>query len=150
MEAYKFRILCILLSMVFWVAESAIHVIYFGDTNFEIFPSDGNELWMRSLIVVMLFCFGMYVDAVIKKIKLKEKEKLDVYRSMMYASQHILNNFLNQMLIVKMEAEKCEAFDRNVLASYDSISAEATMLIKKLESVSDLSGENIIDSVLPK
>ena len=150
MKTYKFRIIGLIIAAVYWIVESVIHLIVFNDESFEIIPSKINELWMRSLIVIIILIFSSYVDSYIRKIREKEKEKVDIYNAMLKSCHHIINNFLNQMQIVKMEAEECEGFDKDILDEYDAISDEATSLIKKLESVPHLSAKNIMTSVLPK
>ncbi len=45
-----------------WFFDSFIHYFWYGELEFEIIPSDGNELWMRSTIFLLLATFGLFAD----------------------------------------------------------------------------------------
>jgi hypothetical protein len=79
-----------------------------------------------------------------------EAEKAKIYKAMIGSVQHVLNNFLNQLLIFKMEAEETPGFDTEIIAIYDSIIAEAKGQIKELSSVISIDEETIRNSVKPK
>ena len=55
----KFAIPVAILS---WLFDSFVHYFWYGELEFEIIPSDGNELWMRSTIFLLLAAFGMFAD----------------------------------------------------------------------------------------
>ena len=55
----KFAVPVALLS---WFFDSFIHYFWYGELEFEIIPADGNELWMRSTIFVLLVAFGLFAD----------------------------------------------------------------------------------------
>ncbi len=55
----KFAIPVAILS---WFFDSFIHYFWYGELEFEIIPSDGNELWMRSTIFLLLATFGLFAD----------------------------------------------------------------------------------------
>ena len=44
-----------------WFFDSFVHYFWYSE-EFEIIPSDGNELWMRSTIFVLLVAFGLFAD----------------------------------------------------------------------------------------
>ncbi len=136
-------------ALVYWISESTIHVIFFHTESLEIIPRETNELWMRATIITFFLIFGNYVDFFIRKIKKKEQEKVEIYHAMLDSSYHIINIYLNQMQLIKIEAEKCENFDKDLLVTFAAISDEAATLLKRLASVSDLSENNILEAVLP-
>ena len=72
---------------------------------------------------------------------------MHIYNSTLYATQHILNNLLNQMQLVKIEAVNNDAFDKYILELHNVATDEAIGLIKKLANVQDITGENIKKSV---
>ena len=115
-------------------------------------PEDFNELWMRTVIVLLIMLFGIFSDYFINKIMLKEKqlEVVYVYNAMIYASYHILNNLLNQMRLFKMEALRSKDFDRDVIALYDNTIKEASDLMDALSKVKDASEESIYAPVSVK
>lgn len=81
--------------------------------------------------------------------QLKEQEKREIYLSMVQASQHILNNLLNQMQLFKIEAEKTADFNPDILKLFDVSLKEAGDLVNKLSNVSELTQDNIKNSVTP-
>ncbi len=74
-----------------------------------------------------------------------EKERL--YNSMSYASNHILRNLLNQMQIVRIEAENTKGFDKNSLHMFDQSIAEAENLLSKLSKIETINETNIYKSI---
>ncbi|MEN9461496.1 MAG: hypothetical protein RIS84_1516, partial [Pseudomonadota bacterium] len=85
-----------------------------------------------------------------QKILEQEAEKKEIFVATVAVMQHILNNFLNQMALFKLEAEECEHFDRTVLDLYDEVIDEADSQIKKLSAVHTLTQQEIKDSVYKK
>jgi signal transduction histidine kinase len=59
----------------FWFIESAIHYFWFGEIEYEIIPSDNNELWMRISIFILLASFGLFADFTSRKIIEKNNKK---------------------------------------------------------------------------
>lgn len=53
----KIFLLGIFLGVLFWLIESTVHNYFFHEAGFlkELWPTDTNELWMRSLICILLF-----------------------------------------------------------------------------------------------
>lgn len=56
--------LSIPLALLYWIAESAIHYLSYGESVFEIIPSDRNELWMRTSFFILLPFFALFADFV--------------------------------------------------------------------------------------
>lgn len=76
-----------------------------------------------------------------------EIEKLKVYRSTLKAMNHILNNFLQKMLLFKLAAEETKGFNPEVLKRYDTIIDEATTQIDALECITKPDEENILKTI---
>jgi len=150
MDKYMVRVVTFIAIAFFWTAESLLHRFIFDHNQFALFPTDSNELWMRALVVAIIILFGGFVDYHMRRVREKEKEKNDIYFAMLHSSSHILNNFLNQMQLMKIEADRCQDFDRDVLDAYDSIVDEASELIRNLKTVPFLTEENILASVAPR
>lgn len=151
MKNYMFTIIGLAVALIFWFFDSAVHYYVYGEPYFEIIPEDFNELWMRTVIILLLMTFGIFVDYFLKKLVIKEKElqAARIYNSMIYATHHILNNLLNQMQLVKLEAQQSKDFNQDMIKYYDNSIHEATDLIKKLSSVQQITDENIWASVDP-
>ena len=69
---------------------------------------------------------------------------------MLASTHHVLNNFLNQMQIFKMTAERTPDFDPNVLTLYSRIMKDAKEQIDALGSITDIDEASIHNSVAPK
>ena len=54
--------IAVLIAALFWMAESLIHFFAKGEERFEVIPTDLNEFCMRTLIVILIIGFGIYVD----------------------------------------------------------------------------------------
>lgn len=151
MKKIKYSIITFVIAFAFWFFDSSIHYFIYNESQFEFIPDDFNELWMRIVIVLLLAFFGIYADSSIRKLVIKEKqlEGILVYESMRDASQHILNNLLQQMQLFKLEALKSDDFDKEILKLYDNAIEEATDLVQRLSQVEHITSENIWASVDP-
>lgn len=67
------------LAISFWVLEAYIDSQMIENASFamRLFPSDLNELWMRSLVCVFFIGFGLYAHRVYARIRIAEKMSLD-------------------------------------------------------------------------
>lgn len=120
--------------------EFIIEKIY----SFELIELD--EI-LLSLIVVTIF---LITNILTNNHEIKvEREKYKIYNAMLNSIHHILNNFINQSLIVKLEAENSKDFNKEVITIYEEIIDEATKLTKSLESVKSIDEDSITDSVKP-
>lgn len=151
MKKIKYSIAAFVLAFVFWFLDTSVHYFIYDEPHFEIIPDDFNELWMRTVIVLLVILFGIYTDSSTKKLLSKEKqlEAAGIYSSMIYASQHILNNLLNQMQLFKIEALKSDDFDPEIIKHYDNVISEATDLVQRLSQVESITSENIRASIDP-
>ena len=142
--------LSLLFASSYWIFESVIHYFVFGDFEFEVIPRDINELWMRTTIVFLLIAFGFFADYHVNKLHHKDVEKHGVYRSMLNATNHILNNFLNNMILFRTEAEKSNDFDKKLLKMYDQVIRDTTDQIKSLDNIQEPNKEIIDETYKPK
>lgn len=152
MKKYKFTVTVLLIAIVFWFFDSAIHYFIYKEPQFELMPDDFNELWMRIVIILLLILFGMYADYFSRKMLNKEKqlEAFRIYKSMINATHHVLNNHLQQMKYFKIEALKCRDFDKEIIEEFDNAIADTSGLINKLSQIENITEENIWASVAPK
>ena len=150
MDKYMIKLVAVVAIAFFWSAESFLHRFIFDYNEFTLWPTDSNELWMRLLVVTIIILFGGFIEYHMRRVGEKEKEKRDVYVAMLHSSNHILNNFLNQMQLMRIEASQCQGFDRDVLDAYDRIVVEAGELIHNLQTVPSLTKESILASVSPR
>ncbi len=73
----------------------------------------------------------------------EEAERKAVYNKTVSGAYHILLNYLNQMELVTLEAEKCKDFDQETLKLARTISDEASSELMKLNAITDVSSSNI-------
>lgn len=64
---HYFLEIAIPLILLYWVIESAIHYFWYHELEFEIIPSDSNELWMRFTFVILLPLFALHADFISSK-----------------------------------------------------------------------------------
>lgn len=103
------------------------------------------------IIPALIFLIFAFVDLSKRQKRQKIKfEKIKIYEAMMSSTHHILNNFINQILLFKITADKTPGFNPKVLALYDQIHKEATSQIQALGNISKIDEKSIHASVAPK
>lgn len=144
MKKKIFTVAAIVMALLFWFFDASVHYFLYKEPQFEFIPRDINELWMRTLIVVLIMLFGIFADFFTNKLLYKQKqlEVARTYGAMMHASHHILNNLLNQMHLFRIEALKSKDFDRDVIKFYDNAIQEASNLTDTFSKVGNLSEGN--------
>lgn len=150
MNKHLYVIVSVIIALSYWCIEAAIHFYLFNESTVEIIPDDVNELWMRSSITILILSFGLFADHHSRKLREKEQDKLRVFQATVAASNHILNNYLQQMLFFKLEAMKCEDFSAEILKLFDQTMDSTTAEIRKLESLNDVTESSIHKAVYPK
>lgn len=147
---YKFSLIGAILSVCLLTAVLVLELELFERTIDVLAQLEKFEI--DEFITPSLIFFGfLFVDLNHRHHQTKvEAEKAKIYKAMIGSVQHVLNNFLNQLLIFKMEAEETPGFDTEIIAIYDSIIAEAKGQIKELSSVISIDEETIRNSVKPK
>ncbi len=150
MAKHRYKMMGLLLASIYWLVDSSLHVLFYGEEHFEFIPSELNELWMRTAIFILVIFLGGYADYQTKKILQKEKEKAKVFYATIHATHHILHNFLNKMQLFQVEAEKSVDFDKELLALFAQVIAGTVDQLEKLESISSISEEKIKESLFPK
>ena len=66
----NFGWIAVALGASFWVSESLIHAFWFKEGPFlqQLTDPGSNEVWMRSLVAILVIAFGFYIQWTIKKI----------------------------------------------------------------------------------
>jgi hypothetical protein len=141
---HRFKTIGLFFSIIYWFSDSIIHYFVFGETNIEWIPSDAYELWMRALIIFLVFASSSYADHYTYLLQKKEQEKNILFSETVRASHHILNNLLNQMSYYKLLAEESHDFDQDELAKFDKMMAEAKEQILALEQIEEVTTEKIL------
>ena len=129
--------------------------IFFSDRALALLVSDPHTLstlqtfkgWFYVAFTSLLLFFLIRLDY--RAIERKEQEKAEVFAATMSAVHHILNNFLNKMLLFRMKAEESRDIDPEILVLYDRVIEEAQEEIERLGSVAELTKEKIDEVVRP-
>jgi hypothetical protein len=80
----------------------------------------------------------------------REREKRVFLAENCEMMNHVTRNFLNKMQIFRHYAENQPTFDRDVLALYDTIVAEAQRDIERLSNVQELSAGSLRRSLMER
>ncbi len=150
MKHRKITICVVILSLIFWIADSLIHRYIYTEETFELVPADVDELWMRSLIIVLLIIIGVVGDSRANRIAATEREKREIFLATVSSTQHVLNNLLNQMQLVFLEASKTHKLSDETRKLLEQSIREGKEQIDKLSSVTKMNGQTIKESVQPK
>lgn len=140
------------ISLIFWFFDSFVHHFIYGEPEIQFIPSNFNELWMRTTIIVLILFFGIFADYFIKNIVVRDKqlEVARTYNGMIDDSLYIFENLLDQMQLFKIEAQTSQDFDPEVTKSYICTIEEASILIEKLSGLHEITENNIGTTFDPK
>ncbi len=101
-------------------------------------------------IVVLLTVLLFYFQQVFYFQQAREREKQKLFKATVRATQHILNNLINQMQLFKMEADRTQAFDERIKKLFMESLQEGQDLVSRLGRVSEITEDAISKSVAPK
>ena len=126
--------------------------------NVELFEMVINELEylekyeIDEFLIPSFIIFWFALVDQIKKHKTQqiEHEKIKIYKAMLFSTHHILNNYMNQMMLFKITAKKTPGFDSKVLSMYDEIIKDTSTQIEALGNITDINEESINKSVKPQ
>lgn len=77
-------------------------------------------------------------------------EKYEIYRAMAQSTQHILNNFLNQMMLFELTANKIDEFPSDVKVLIKGVINDTARKVEELSNIQEVSADNIRKTVFPK
>ncbi len=137
------------MALAYCLLDSAIHYFLYGESEFQLMPSDFNEFWMRSIILVLLIGFGAFADHYTNRIIEKDLQKYGVYIAMLEATQHILNNFLQGMIYFRYLVEKNDDIDQETMELYDQNITDAANQVNNLKHIQNPTRESIRERFLP-
>lgn len=126
------------------------HLYHTGKFPLGLLPSDPHDRAMFLLISSILVVGGFLIDRHVRMYRAHEDEKRRIFTSAVEASQHILNNFLNNMLYFQQQAKESRALDEKTLKLYDTVIHDAAEQLRKLGELSEITEKNIRESVYPR
>lgn len=118
------------ISITYWFLESFIDLELDDVDKIELLPKDMNELWMRSLIVILIMVMSIYVhfsqarELKIEREKLKLQEqlldeqynKMELILNTRKLTQEALRNFNNSVETIKQNIETGAVLSENELS----------------------------------
>jgi hypothetical protein len=75
------------------------------------------------------------------------REKTEIFHSTIRGAHHVLINYLNQMQLVTLEAERVEGFDKDILKLSKTLSEEAASELRRIGEIRDISTQSINSEV---
>lgn len=145
-------LVALVIAILFWVGHRVLCLTQEVCGPFSLLPANITEFAISSLLFVAIVALGLFAD--FQKRRLLELHKQNdprkIHHAMVFAMHHILNNYLNGMELVRMEAQGSKDFDPHVLHLYEEASREAVDLIKKLSQLEDVSEHSILNHVTPQ
>jgi hypothetical protein len=106
----------------------------------------------KGILFVILSSLLVYVIAkrAFERHEASKIERTQLFIETIQASNHILRNYLNQMQLVTMEAERCESFNQDALKVAKDISSQAEAELQKLSQIELVSPEKIAETTYPR
>lgn len=150
MKNHKLIIIGVIFSVVVWISSLVFDLDYFEKfaefiERFEKYELD--ELVLPFIILGTFVIIDLYKNL---KAQAIEREKIKIYNAMLSSTHHIINNFLNQMLLFKVTADEIPKFPKEILNLFGEIISEASAQVNALSSIVDIDEESIRNSVTPK
>ena len=133
MKPYARITLAYLIFGIFWILVSDTLVFMTVDSSEELTRVQVLKGWLFVFLSSALIYY-------LTRQAFQHREKMRKQRRMLFLktvseSYHVLLNFLNQMQLVILEAEKSKDFDQEVLEIARKVSAECSEKIRKLEKL---------------
>lgn len=126
-----------------FITDTAVHVFTTSPTTVTFFQMAKGWFFVA---ISSLFLLAIGKRA-FEDYTRKEEEKHAVFHKTVQSSHHILLNYLNQMQLVTLEAERCSEFNKEVLDLANESSKQAAAELAKLSEIETLTEEHI-DSVM--
>jgi len=145
----------------FSLIATLLLVLLFALARFVVFPLEADEFdqgwkefgayWFAVCLSVIFVAFGGLADWYIYRLEKKAlAERLAIYRSTVWASHHVLNNFLNKLYLIQHHALQNGEFTEELSESMGKMIQEAAGQLLVLSRVEPITADGIRESVSPK
>lgn len=145
MKIYKWTITGLILAVLVLLAHLTFKLDLFESICLSLAGMDEFEIDEILIAVLIALSFSILDLINIKKDRKVKEARESIYKAMVQASDHILKNCLNQMLIIKYAAEETPDFNPEVLKSFDAIVDQA---VAQLEALGEI--ENVDEDAIGK
>ncbi len=147
MKKFRFTLIGLFTSVILWLLIKSLELDLFEGISSLFRKLEIHEIDEIIFPVIVLLIFS-HIDILKKHRKAKiESEKNNIYKAMLEANNHIINNFLNEMQIFKLTAEETSGFPKDILDLYDSIIRNSKTKIECLGDLKKLDAESISKAI---
>ena len=107
-------------------------------------------------LIIPISIFLIIIDLVNKQCDINKQKSIEIekqkeiYKAMLSATHHILNNFLNHMQLFRLIAEDTPGFKAKAWSLYEKSHKYASKQIEALSKITNISEASINDSIKPK
>lgn len=150
MKRYLVFLIGLLVSTSMYLVTGITHANYFKAYLRFLAGLESRHLDVLVFPVTVLFLFSIAQLLVNRRYEIIEAERAKIYRAMLRSTHHVLNNFLNNMLLFRITADRTPEFPKEVLQLFDQVIRDAEAQIVSLGSIERINVKNIQESVAPK
>ncbi len=119
--------------------------------DFDLFESftaflesmEAYELDEYVLPLILLLLCALFDFIRLQKERKAEREKVDLYKAMVQASDHVLKSSLNEMLLIRMAADDIPDFDPQALEVFDESMKKAIKQLNALGQIDKMDASKI-------
>jgi hypothetical protein len=131
-----------------WIVSTDFYLyLYFDDSLRATLSQTAKGILFVTLSTLLIFIIS---KRAFERHELAKVERTQLFIETIQASNHILRNYLNQMQLVTMEAERCELFNQDALKIAKEISFKAEEELQKLSQIELVSPETIAEMTYPR
>jgi hypothetical protein len=123
------------------MAESLIKFFSKGGERFEVIPTNFNEFCMRTLIVILIIGFGIYIDYSTTKHIAELEERKRRYKATVKETNNKFSDFIEKTQNFDLEVRKTRSMDKDILHTFADTIHEAKDQLARLENAGDITAE---------
>jgi hypothetical protein len=101
-----------------------------------------------SWISIVVFLFFVLLNIFYLQLNIFKREMKEITESMRYANTHILNTFIYQTQILRIEASGIPEFNKDIIDIYNKSVEEALIQSKKISSLKRINQKAVLDCLI--
>ncbi len=123
----SYKLIAMLIAFSYWFFDSSVHYFLYGEFEFEVIPSEFNELWMRMAIFLLIVGYGFFVDRSVRKLKIAQDLQCETQEKLENTLTHLLSGYMPICSICKkVRTSNIDVNDKQYWKEIDSYIAEKT------------------------
>jgi hypothetical protein len=148
-KSIKFSLASLFISTLLFVAGQSVSVLTDKPAIVQAVDPVWRS-WLGICLSIIFLLFGLIADWHVHRVRKKEAgERQEIYRATLWASHHVLNNFLNKLYLIQHYAVQNGVFTDELADSMGQMIQEAAAQLLELSRVEPISAERIKQSVAP-